>query len=203
MNISNRAKQYRWLYLTNLRLPSKIYSNPPSSLSTEERTRIISQMVGLSPSAKKRLDWMLYYAKCQNVSLTGPIHFEDLEPHRFEDLVRQLIYDYKDWQAIEATGRSGNDDGLDIRAYEKVFQEIVEREEDEEGQVQAHPMEGNLWMIQVKREKEIGPSRVEKIIDEVPADNPPYGYILAASANFSKTSYDTFILREVGTLTQP
>jgi hypothetical protein len=26
------------------------------------------------------------------------IHFEDLEPHRFEDLIRQLIYDYKDWQ---------------------------------------------------------------------------------------------------------
>ena len=33
----------------------------------------------------------------------NPLHFEDLEPHRFEDLVRQLIYDFKNWQSIEAT----------------------------------------------------------------------------------------------------
>ena len=50
----------------------------------------------------------------------GPLHFEDLEPHRFEDLVRELVYDFKDWQSIEATGRSGPDDGFDIRAYERV-----------------------------------------------------------------------------------
>jgi len=35
----------------------------------------------------------------------NPIHFEDLEPHRFEDLIRQLIYDYRDWTSLEATGR--------------------------------------------------------------------------------------------------
>jgi len=45
----------------------------------------------------------------------GPIHFEDLDPHRFEDLIRELIYDYKDWQSIEATGRSGSDSGFDVR----------------------------------------------------------------------------------------
>jgi len=32
----------------------------------------------------------------------APIHFEDLDPHRFEDLVRELIYDFRDWQSIEA-----------------------------------------------------------------------------------------------------
>ena len=41
----------------------------------------------------------------------GPLHFEDLEPHRFEDLVRQLIYDFRSWKAIEATGRVGLDEG--------------------------------------------------------------------------------------------
>jgi hypothetical protein len=50
----------------------------------------------------------------------GQIHFEDLDPHRFEDLVRQLAYDFKDWQTIEGTGRSGSDDGIDIRAFERV-----------------------------------------------------------------------------------
>jgi hypothetical protein len=54
-------------------------------------------------------------------------------------------------------------------------------------------MEGNLWMIQCKREKELGPKRVETIVsDGVNADSPPYGYILVASAHFSKAAHDKF-----------
>ena len=122
----------------------------------------------------------------------GPIHFEDLDPHRFEDLIRELIYDYKDWQSIEATGRSGSDDGFDVRAYEKT--EIISSAENENNEevVEIHPMEGNLWMIQGKREKEIGPKKIKTIISDINAKNPPYAYILAASANFSKASYDVF-----------
>lgn len=122
----------------------------------------------------------------------GPIHFEDLDPHRFEDLIRELIYDYKDWQSIEATGRSGSDEGFDVRAYEKT--EIISSAENENNEeaVEIHPMEGNLWMIQGKREKEIGPKKIETIISDIDTKNPPYGYILAASANFSKDSYDVF-----------
>jgi hypothetical protein len=51
----------------------------------------------------------------------APIHFEDLDPHRFEDLVRELIYDFRDWQSIEATGRSGDDAGF-AEAECNVFQ---------------------------------------------------------------------------------
>src|SRR5688572_29392877 len=115
----------------------------------------------------------------------GPIHFEDLEPHRFEDLVRELIYDYKDWQAIEATGRAGSDDGFDIRAYERVLQSYqeIDSDNDQEETNQPHPMDGNLWKIQCKREKSIGPHKVAQIIKEtVNPDSPPYGYILEASA---------------------
>lgn len=124
----------------------------------------------------------------------GPLHFEDLEPHRFESLVRNLLYDFREWQIIEPTGQGGNDDGFDIRAWEKVGEirnvdETAESKESEEG---IHPMEGNLWMIQCKREKEIGPSRVTKIIDTVDSKNPPYGYILTAPVTFSKKSYDVF-----------
>lgn len=121
----------------------------------------------------------------------GPIHFEDLDPHRFEDLVRELIYDYKDWQSIEATGRSGNDGGFDVRAYEKVEASSEAKDEDED-QEETHPMAGNLWMIQGKREKELGPKRVKEILADINPQNPPHGYILAASANFSKDSYDIF-----------
>lgn len=80
----------------------------------------------------------------------GPIHFEDLDPHRFEDLIRELAYDYKDWQTIEATGRGGSDEGFDIRAYERVVQgQPVELEaEDAE---EPHPMAGNRWMAEAYR----------------------------------------------------
>src|SRR6267142_2243921 len=120
----------------------------------------------------------------------GPIHFEDLDPHRFEDLIRELTYDYKDWQTIEATGRSGADAGFDIRAYERVSagQTVATDPEDAE----AHPMAGNRWMIQCKREKEIGPKKLLTILDDVDGSDPPYGYILAAATNFSKQSYDAF-----------
>jgi hypothetical protein len=44
----------------------------------------------------------------------NPLPFRDLEPHRFEDLVRQLAYEFRDWRSIEATGRSGSDEGVVI-----------------------------------------------------------------------------------------
>lgn len=123
----------------------------------------------------------------------GPIHFEDLDPHRFEDLVRELAYDFKNWQSIEATGRGGSDDGFDIRAYERIDTEAFESDDDSSTEEIPHPMEGQVWMFQCKREKKIGPSRVASIISEgVNPTAPPYGYILAAPANFSKASYDKF-----------
>jgi hypothetical protein len=92
----------------------------------------------------------------------GPIHFEDLDPRRFEDLVRELAYDFKDWQSIEATGRGGNDDGFDIRAYER-FYSVSNGNESEEHDVDeetAHALEGHVWMFQCKREEQIGPRRI-------------------------------------------
>jgi hypothetical protein len=87
----------------------------------------------------------------------GPIHFEDLDLRRFEDLVRELAYDFRDWQSIEATGRGGSDDGFDIRAYERIDAGITESDDDNSNEEALHPMEGRLWMFQCKREKEIGP----------------------------------------------
>ena len=122
----------------------------------------------------------------------NPLHFEDLEPHRFEDLVRQLAYDFRDWQSIEAIGRSGSDEGFDIRAWEKL-QEVTNRDDEDSESVGKHPMDGNLWMIQCKREKSLGPTRILNILnDGVDDKNPPYGYIIAAPVDFSKKSQDVF-----------
>ena len=83
----------------------------------------------------------------QTVTKTlNPLHFEDLEPHRFEDLVRQLIYDFKDWQSIEATGQAGSDDGFDIRAWERNLIIITNKEDDESDEevIGQNSIEGNL-----------------------------------------------------------
>jgi Restriction endonuclease len=147
----------------------------------------------LKPDATNRRRKNTMARKKPTVTRTfAPIHFEDLDPHRFEDLVRQLVYDFKDWQTIEGTGRSGSDDGIDIRAFERLAMARSEEGDEEDGREFPHPMMGNLWVIQCKREKEIGPKRVGEIIDEIDATSPPYGYILAAACNFSKQSYDRF-----------
>lgn len=123
---------------------------------------------------------------------TNPLHFEDLEPHRFEDLSRQLIYDYKDWQTIEGIGRTGSDEGFDVRARERVVVPELE-EQNSEDQDPLEPMDGNLWMIQCKRESVLGPARIASVIEEtVDRGELPYGYILIAPANFSKQSQDIF-----------
>jgi Restriction endonuclease len=120
----------------------------------------------------------------------GPIHFDDLDPHRFEDLVRELIYDFKDWHSIEATGRSGQDEGFDVRAFERAMTTTVVDGEDAE--IEEAVKEGNLWMIQAKREKTLRPARVRSILTDINQNEPPYGYILAVAADISKKTYDTF-----------
>jgi hypothetical protein len=94
----------------------------------------------------------------------NPLPFNDLDPHRFEDLVRNLIYDFRRWRTIEATGKGGSDDGFDVRAWEETS-EIANLDE-ENADVGIHPMEGNLWKLQCKREKELGPTRITAIINE-------------------------------------
>src|SRR5512147_787465 len=102
--------------------------------------------------------------KPKATTTVNPLHFEDLEPHRFEDLVRRLLYSFRDWRDIEATGRSGSDEGFDIRAWEKTDSITNVSDEGEEG---AHLAEGNLWQVQGKREKTIGPSDMTTILKDV------------------------------------
>jgi len=127
----------------------------------------------------------------------NPIHFEDLEPHRFEDLIRQLIYDYRDWASLEATGRGGADDGIDIRAYESVRPYAEKRDspsDDDLDDLTPQPLSSSrLWIIQCKRERKITPKQLERYVQEsLQGPEMPHGFILAAACDFSKKSYDAF-----------
>ena len=116
--------------------------------------------------------------KIKTTKTLNPLHFEDLEPHRFEDLIRRLLYSFREWSDFEPTGRSGSDEGFDIRAWEKT-EAVTNIEEGEEGE---RLSAGNLWQIQSKREKSITPVKMRAIIrDGVNGESPPHGYILAAS----------------------
>jgi hypothetical protein len=105
-------------------------------------------------------------------------------------LVRRLLYGFRDWSDIEPTGRAGSDEGFDVRAWERAD---AVTNVDEEGEEATKTQGGRLWQIQGKREKSITPQKMKRLIrDGVESKAPPYGYILAAATNISKTTYDSF-----------
>ena len=127
----------------------------------------------------------------------NPLPFTDLEPKRFEDLVRQLVYDFRPWRRLEATGRSGSDDGFDARALE-----IVEAPQgtaavdpdDLDDEPVADVTTDQLWLIQCKRERTIGPAKLKGYLAEIAltAEEKLHGIIFAAACDFSKAARDAF-----------
>ena len=125
----------------------------------------------------------------------GPLHFEDLEPHRFEDLVRQLIYDFRAWRALEATGRAGSDDGFDARGFEiGDLADVATIEESDEDEATSQTANDRLWLVQCKREQKVTPARIQKHLDAIPAESTDgiYGVIFVAACDFSKKTRDVF-----------
>ena len=129
----------------------------------------------------------------------NPLHFEDLEPRRFEDLVRQLAYDFRSWRRLEATGRAGSDDGFDARGWEIASDASLASDDDDAPGEEARSAdrvsgEDRLWLIQCKRERQIGPTKLRRYLDDSPEEERRrlYGVLLAAPCDFSKKSRDEF-----------
>lgn len=124
----------------------------------------------------------------------NPLHFEDLEPHRFEDLVRQLIYDFRDWRSLEATGRLGSDMGFDVRGWEADTEELEEVEESSEREVAAEKAAVvRVWLIQCKREKSISPKKLIEYLAGIELKGEPlHGLLFVAACDFSKKTRDEF-----------
>jgi hypothetical protein len=130
----------------------------------------------------------------------GPLHFEDLEPKRFEDLVRQLAYEFKPWRRLEATGRAGSDDGFDARGYEIVQQATPATSRSEDGELEedeavlGERSNDRLWLIQCKREKSIGPKALAAYLDDITLgpEEQLHGLVFTAAADFSKKARDAF-----------
>jgi hypothetical protein len=118
----------------------------------------------------------------------NPLQFEALEPRRFEDLVRQLLYGFRPWRSLEATGRLGADDGFDIRGWE-----CLEGTVDDVGEIEA-PGSDRVWLVQCKRERSIGPTKLMRYLEGIGSAQHESlnGLIFVACADFSKRSRDEF-----------
>jgi hypothetical protein len=127
----------------------------------------------------------------------GPLHLEDLDPHRFEDLVRQLLYDFRDWRSLEATGRSGRDEGFDARGWEAIARTPIDAPNEPEEDEVVEFLDDRLWLIQCKREKNIGPKKLIGYLDDIPKEERGnlYGVVFVAASEFSKAARDGFRTR--------
>jgi hypothetical protein len=125
----------------------------------------------------------------------NPLPFQDLEPHRFEDLVRQLAYEFREWVSLEAIGRSGADEGIDIRGVERVAAApSLVTADDADGEDEPSPVAAEqVWIFQCKREKSMSPSDVTKAVAaSLDGKDVPHGFVLAAACDLSKKARDTF-----------
>lgn len=105
---------------------------------------------------------------------TNRIHFEDLDPIRFEDLCFNLLYRQKNWRKLKHYGRSGGDEGIDIDGEEILNNGSIKR-----------------WHIQCKRHASFSPADVEKVINGIIKLNPkPDGILLIVSCSVSKKTYE-------------
>lgn len=131
----------------------------------------------------------------------NPLHFEDLEPKRFEDLVRQLAYGMKNWRTLEATGRLGADEGLDIRGIELVNPDMYPDTGNDEGEeVNDTQLEERTWVIQCKRHRRVYPKQIAEIVEKaVPlGSEAPFGLIIAVACDVSRKAFDSFSQKASG-----
>lgn len=124
----------------------------------------------------------------------NPLQFEALEPKRFEDLVRQLLYDFRAWRALEPTGRLGGDDGFDARGWEVADGSLADATSDEDEEIALRQSGDRIWLVQCKRERAIGPGKLLSYLDAIPPveRSQLHGLIFAACSDFSKRARDAF-----------
>lgn len=109
---------------------------------------------------------------------TNRIHFEDMDPLRFEDLALAMVYRASRWIEINHHGRSGSDQGIDIHATEEIENNTT-----------------RTWFIQCKRYKKISKNELTKVITEATKreGQGPDILLLVLACDVSKTAYDHFI----------
>ena len=107
----------------------------------------------------------------------GRLHFEDLDPGRFEDLCLSMIYRMRRWIKIEHFGRTGADSAIDIQAIERLENDRTE-----------------TWHFQCKRYQKLTKTEIRSIIKDYceKNDSRPDYYCLVAGCDVSKKLREEF-----------
>ena len=127
----------------------------------------------------------------------NPLPFEHLEPKRFEDLARQLAYDFRTWRQLEATGRTGSDAGFDARGFEITTESAADlRLSDDEQDIAPETAGDRLWLIQCKRERTIRPAQMRAHLEAIPPESREGldGVLFVAACDFSLATRDVLRL---------
>lgn len=105
------------------------------------------------------------------------IHFEDLDPIRFEELVLCMVWRMKRWAKIDHFGKMGSDGGIDIRAIEKVDENVE-----------------NVYCFQCKRYMKLTNNQLKKILDDFVLKNNfvPQVYILVVACSLRREQIEFF-----------
>lgn len=105
------------------------------------------------------------------------IHFSDLDPIRFEELILSMVYRSHRWLKINHFGEKGSDSGIDIFAIEEL----------ENGKQRN-------FVYQCKRYESINWSKMRAIADDFlrKNENIPDVYILVISCSVSKENVEKF-----------
>ena len=107
----------------------------------------------------------------------NPLHFEDLDPIRFEELILAMVCKMKKWYKLNHFGKKGHDKGIDIRAVELL----------ENG-------ECITYNFQCKRYQKITKSIIKNIVDDYALNNSyrPEFYVLVVSCALTKGQIEYF-----------
>ncbi len=132
-----------------------------------------------------------------DVSVTrtiNPLHLEDLDPRRFEDLARDLVFRFRRWHHLEPRGRLGRDGGVDIMGLEVVDEDPIADERDEDDDSSVAPAGLRKWVVQCKRWQRLSPSDVRAAVAETVAGEtaPPHGILLVAACDVSAEGFAAF-----------
>jgi hypothetical protein len=107
----------------------------------------------------------------------NPLHFEDLDARRFEDLALALVYRLRQWEDIHHDGRVGGDAGVDIRAVEKLVDASLRH-----------------WAVQCKRYKSFAAAEAKAVVAEAirGAATPPDVLLLVVGCDVSHLTRTAF-----------
>ncbi|WP_342416689.1 hypothetical protein NST83_04245 [Paenibacillus sp. FSL R10-2782] len=105
------------------------------------------------------------------------LHFEDLDPIRFEELILSIAYRTNRWLEINHFGKKGSDDGIDIEAIEELDAGVHRR-----------------WYFQCKRYKKITLKQLKDIVDDVIVNKlgKPDILVIAVSCAVRKATIESF-----------